>query len=134
MEREILRDLPSNCPSCEASLAVSALACPSCGTEVRGSYDVVSPPELIAMRWDFDDDNVPVPGRELVGYLRVEPTPSSGSVVEVHQLVETPEQAVFMQAAWSSVLGRFRARGVAATSSPSAIRRRRKRDNDRNSA
>jgi DNA-binding transcriptional ArsR family regulator len=104
------------------------------GTEVRGSYDVVSPPELIAMRWDFDDDNVPVPGRELVGYLRVEPTPSSGSVVEVHQLVETPEQAVFMQAAWSSVLGRFRARGVAATSSPSAIRRRRKRDNDRNSA
>ena len=40
------------------------------GTQVRGNYEVVSPPELIAMRWDFDDDETPVPGRQLVGYLR----------------------------------------------------------------
>jgi hypothetical protein len=38
MEQKILRELPSKCPSCEATLAVSALTCPSCGTEVRGSY------------------------------------------------------------------------------------------------
>jgi uncharacterized protein YndB with AHSA1/START domain len=42
------------------------------GTEVRGTYEVVSPPDLIAMRWDFDDDAVPLPGRtSLVAYLRV---------------------------------------------------------------
>ena len=43
------------------------------GTEVRGTYEVVCPPDLIAMRWDLDDDNPPVPGREVTGYLRVRP-------------------------------------------------------------
>ena len=32
------------------------------GTEVRGRYEIVHPPRLIAMRWDFDDHNVPLPG------------------------------------------------------------------------
>src|SRR5918911_688242 len=41
------------------------------GTEVRGRYEFVVPPHLIVMSWDFDDDNVPVPGHPLVGYLRV---------------------------------------------------------------
>src|SRR5947209_1477268 len=32
------------------------------GTEVRGTYELVVPPKLIVMRWDFEDDTVPVPG------------------------------------------------------------------------
>ncbi|MBV8949632.1 MAG: metalloregulator ArsR/SmtB family transcription factor [Actinobacteria bacterium] len=89
------------------------------GTEVRGVYDVVAPPDLIAMRWDFDDDNVPVPGRELVGYLRVRSAPGGHAHVEVHQLVDDPGQARFMEAAWGLVLGRLRA-GVVAASNPAA--------------
>lgn len=44
------------------------------GTEVRGIYEIVCPPELIVMRRDFEDDIVPVPGGEMTGYRRrVEP-------------------------------------------------------------
>jgi uncharacterized protein YndB with AHSA1/START domain/DNA-binding transcriptional ArsR family regulator len=86
------------------------------GTKVRGHYDVVCPPELIVMRWDFDDDNVPVPGNELTGYLRVTPG-GSGAHVEVHQLVDTARQANFMKGAWAMVLGRLKA-GVVDASKP----------------
>jgi DNA-binding transcriptional ArsR family regulator/uncharacterized protein YndB with AHSA1/START domain len=84
------------------------------GTEVRGWYDIVVPPELIVMRWDFDDGNVPVPGRPMTGYLRVF-AERRGSRVEVQQLVETREQAMFMRTAWGLVLGRLKT-GVAAAS------------------
>jgi DNA-binding transcriptional ArsR family regulator/uncharacterized protein YndB with AHSA1/START domain len=97
------------------------------GTEVRGEYEVVCAPKLIAMRWDFEDDNVPIPGRELVGYLRLEPHTSGGTHVEVHQLVENQRQAEFMDVAWALVLGRLRA-GVVAASDPSVampVRRQR---------
>jgi DNA-binding transcriptional ArsR family regulator/uncharacterized protein YndB with AHSA1/START domain len=77
------------------------------GTRVRGRYEVVAPPDLIAMRWDFDDDAVPVPGRELVGYLRFEPLPD-GCRIEVHQRAADATQAEFLSAAWSMVLGRLR--------------------------
>ena len=76
------------------------------GTQVRGTYEVISPPDLIAMRWDFDDGTVPIPGRELVAYLRVHPT-RRGSRVEVHQLAADDQQASFLRVAWSVVLGRF---------------------------
>jgi uncharacterized protein YndB with AHSA1/START domain/DNA-binding transcriptional ArsR family regulator len=76
------------------------------GTEVRGRYQHVLPPHLIVMSWDFDDDNVPVPGRPLTGYLRINADPP-GSRVEVHQLVDTDQQARFMQVAWGMVLGRL---------------------------
>jgi DNA-binding transcriptional ArsR family regulator len=89
------------------------------GTRVRGRYDVVSPPDLIAFRWDFEDDNVPVPGREMPGYLRFHPTDGRGSRVEVHQLVEGAAQADFMEVAWTMVLGRCKA-GVVAASDPTA--------------
>lgn len=49
------------------------------GTEVRVRYKLVIPPELIVMSWDFDDDNVPVPGREMTGDLWVRPREASGS-------------------------------------------------------
>lgn len=87
------------------------------GTEVRGRYTLVVPPELIVMSWDFDDDNVPLPGREMTGYLWVRPRAGGGSRVQVHQLVEGEEQAQFMEVAWASVLGRLRA-GVVAASDP----------------
>ena len=58
------------------------------GTEVRGRYEIVVPPQLIVMSWDFDDGNIPVPGQPLTGYLRVYPQ-GDGSRVVVHQVVST---------------------------------------------
>jgi DNA-binding transcriptional ArsR family regulator len=87
------------------------------GSEVRGTYEVVSPPDLIVMRWDLDDDGPPVPGQELTGYLRVRPRKPRGAHVEVHQLVADARQAQLMEAAWRTVLGRLKA-GVAAASKP----------------
>lgn len=77
------------------------------GTRVRGRYEVLSPPHLIAMRWDFDDDLTPVPGRQLVGYLRFLPL-DGGCRVEVHQQARDAEQAEYLTAAWSTVLGRLK--------------------------
>jgi len=87
------------------------------GTEVRGRYTLVVPPSLIVMSWDFDDDNVPVPGREMTGYLWIQGRDGGGSRVEVHQLVEDEYQARFMKIAWAGVLGRLR-EGVVAASDP----------------
>jgi DNA-binding transcriptional ArsR family regulator len=89
------------------------------GTEVRGRYELVVPPELIVMSWDFEDGNVPVPGRPLTGYLRVFAVARRRARVEMHQLVESAEQAEYMEAAWGMVLGRFK-RGVVAASKASA--------------
>lgn len=77
------------------------------GTRVRGRYEVVAPPDLIAMRWDFDDRMTPVPGRQVVGYLRIFPL-GHGCRVEVHQCAADPEQAEFLTTAWQMVLGRFK--------------------------
>ena len=87
------------------------------GTEVRGRYTLVIPPVLIVLTWDFDDDNVPVPGREMTGYLWVQTREGGGSHVEVHQLVDDGDQAQFMEVAWTLVLGRLR-EGVVAASNP----------------
>ena len=92
------------------------------GTEVRGHYEFVFPPQLIVMSWDFDDGNVPVPGQPLTGYLRVHPD-RDGSRVVVHQLVDTPDQAAFMEVAWAMVLGRLKANIVAAVAGPAPPRR-----------
>lgn len=86
------------------------------GTQVRGWFEVVCPPELIAIRWDFEDGNIPVPGGEMTGYIRIQAR-DRGSRVEVHQLVDTLRQAEFMEAAWTLVLGRFKA-GVARALDP----------------
>ena len=68
------------------------------------------------MRWDFEDDHIPVPGGEMTGYLRIQPQ-DHGSHVEVHQLADTPAQARFMEGAWAIVLGRLKA-GVARACDP----------------
>jgi DNA-binding transcriptional ArsR family regulator/uncharacterized protein YndB with AHSA1/START domain len=104
------------------------------GTSVRGRYEIICPPELIAMRWDFEDNNLPVPGGELTAYLRVQATPGGGAHVEVHQLVETSAQAEFMQGAWAAVLGLL-ATGVARASDPAAtVEPRQQRPKRRGSA
>jgi uncharacterized protein YndB with AHSA1/START domain len=76
------------------------------GTRVRGTYDVVVPPSFIVMRWDFEDDNVPVPGEERTAYLRITAV-ALGSRVSVDQLVADEREAEFMTVAWRMVLGRF---------------------------
>ena len=76
------------------------------GTEVRGHYDVIAEPNLIAMTWDFNDDTVPIPGRQLTAYLRITPD-ERGTHVEVHQLADNDMQASFLSTAWEMVLGRF---------------------------
>jgi uncharacterized protein YndB with AHSA1/START domain len=78
---------------------------------------VVAPPELIAMRWDFDDEVTPVPGRQVVGYLRFF-SEDAGCRVEVHQCAADPEQAQFLTAAWQMVLGRFTAYAGSGPQSP----------------
>jgi DNA-binding transcriptional ArsR family regulator len=80
------------------------------GTQVRGRYDLVVAPELVAMTWDFDDE-VPIPGAEHRAYARFTTTGAGGCHVRVDQLVDTPEQAAFMRRAWGFVLGRL-AEGV----------------------
>lgn len=94
------------------------------GTRIRGAYDYVLPPSLIALRWDFDDDNIPVPGSEMIGYMRFEHA-GAGCRIEVHQLVDTPEHADFMQVAWSMVLGRAKLGIEAMEAAPRAPRRKR---------
>ncbi len=104
------------------------------GTSVRGRYELVCPPALVVMRWDFEDDNVPVPGGEMTGYLRVNPSTSTagGARVEVHQLVDTPEQAAFMEVAWRMVLGRLK-EGVAGACGPGTMSVRPRRPKRRGS-
>lgn len=80
------------------------------GTEVRGRYEVVVPPNLIAMRWDFDDQALPVPGAEQTAYLRFSEAPN-GTHVEAQQWAQTDQQARFLADAWRMVLGRFAAYG-----------------------
>jgi DNA-binding transcriptional ArsR family regulator len=77
------------------------------GTRVRGTYDVVVPPALIAMRWDFEDDNIPVPGDERIAYLRITGS-DGGSRAELHQIVADEREADFMKVAWGMVLGRLK--------------------------
>lgn len=84
------------------------------GTRVHGVYEHVDAPDLIALRWDFEDDDIPIPGGEQIGYLRFA-TIASGCRVEVHQLLDRPEHAEFMEAAWTLVLGRLKAGVVAAS-------------------
>jgi DNA-binding transcriptional ArsR family regulator/uncharacterized protein YndB with AHSA1/START domain len=93
------------------------------GTQIRGRYQLVHPPELIVMRWDFEDDNVPIPGVEYLGYLQVQAV-DHGSRVEVHQMVDTAAQADFMELAWTTVLGRFKAGANALVAGGAPARRR----------
>ena len=90
------------------------------GLRVRGTYEIVSTPSLIALRWDSDLDQVPVPGSGLDAYLRFAELPG-GARVEVHQLVDNADQAGFMENAWSTVFGRLREGLLAALEHPDTM-------------
>ena len=80
------------------------------GLTVRGTYDLVSEPNLIVMTWDFDE-TIPAPGAARRAYLNITPH-EAGCHLEVHQLVTSNEQAAFMERAWRFVLGSFAANAV----------------------
>ena len=96
------------------------------GTQIVGVYEIVVAPSLIALRWDFEDDNIPIPGGGMIGYMRFSEA-GQGCRVEVHQLIESPEHAEFVESAWSMVLGRLKAGVVAASDvgAPATARARR---------
>lgn len=96
------------------------------GTTVRGTYDLVLPPSLIAIRWDFEDDNIPLPGSALPGYIRFDAR-GAGTRVEVQQIVDTVDQAAFMQSAWGLVLGRLQSGVMAASSGTARVEPRARR-------
>lgn len=77
------------------------------GLRVRGTYDYVLEPSLIVMRWDFEADQVPVPGEGQRAYLEFTPR-RSGCHLELHQLVRSVGQARYMERAWGMMLARFR--------------------------
>ena len=103
------------------------------GTRVEGVYEHVVEPHLIALRWDFDDDNIPIPGGEMVGYVRFAAI-ERGCHVEIHQLVDAAEHAEFLEAAWGFVLGRLKAGVVAASTLDAPAARRPRRPKQRRSA
>lgn len=94
------------------------------GTRVRGRYEVSVPPTLIAMRWDFEDDALPIPGAERAAYLRFSDA-AGGTHVEVQQWLDTAEQANFLTGAWQMVLGRFAAHAAGNKQSPRPTRPKR---------
>jgi hypothetical protein len=50
----VVPKLPKQCPACSASLVISRLTCPNCGTEVTGSF----PPDLFSRLAPNDFDFV----------------------------------------------------------------------------
>jgi DNA-binding transcriptional ArsR family regulator/uncharacterized protein YndB with AHSA1/START domain len=97
------------------------------GTQIRGHYDVVARPDLIAMTWDFEDDAVPLPGHQLVAYLRVIDRGRDGCTVTVQQPVDDEAHVAFLTTAWSLVLGRFSTAHATAGRTRRQRPRRRKR-------
>ena len=103
------------------------------GTRVEGVYEVVDEPNLIALRWDFEDHNIPIPGAGMIGYMRFSPG-ERGCHVEVHQLLDSAEHAEFIEAAWTLVLGRLKTGVVAASNRRAPATPRARRPKQRRSA
>ncbi len=76
------------------------------GTRVRGTLEVLAPGVLIAMHWDFQDGDLPLPGGVYRATLAITPC-AAGARLEVVQVVSGADQAAYMQRAWRFVLGRF---------------------------
>ena len=77
------------------------------GLRVRGTYDYIVEPSLIVMNWDFEADQVPVPGAGRRAYLEITPR-VGGCHLELHQLVGSEKEANYMERAWGGMLARFR--------------------------
>ncbi len=90
------------------------------GTQVRGTYDLVNEPSLIAMHWDFDDGTIPVPGAGHRALLVVWPGDTARDCrVELHQYADDPERLHRLERAWRLVLDRF-AEGISRALDPTA--------------
>jgi ArsR family transcriptional regulator, arsenate/arsenite/antimonite-responsive transcriptional repressor len=76
------------------------------GLVVRGTYEVVVRPRLIAMLWDFSPFEVPVPGSQLPAWLRFEPCPA-GCRLTLYQPAPDDRAAGRLARIWSVVFGRF---------------------------
>ena len=77
------------------------------GLRVRGTYDHIIEPSLIVMTWDFEAEQVPVPGAGQRAFLEISAHPN-GCRVELHQLVGSETEARYMERAWGVMLARFR--------------------------
>ncbi len=100
------------------------------GTVIRGRLVHIVEPTFVTMLWDFDDDNVPVPGGEMYAYTHFLPS-EDGCRVEVHQLADTAAHAEFLEVAWGLVLGRAKQGLVDALDPGRPIRRRSPRPKSR---
>jgi DNA-binding transcriptional ArsR family regulator/uncharacterized protein YndB with AHSA1/START domain len=77
------------------------------GLEVRGTYLHTVEPSLIVMSWDFEANDVPLPGAESRAYLDITAA-GGGCHLELTQLVRSAQHAAYMERAWGLILGRFR--------------------------
>lgn len=98
------------------------------GLEVRGRYLHAIEETLIVMSWDFEANDVPLPGAENRAYLEISHR-KRGCHLELTQLVRSAEHAAYMQRAWGLILGRFRDHVTAAlnTETPMPPRPKRQR-------
>ena len=86
-------------------------------------------PTSVVLRSAIDGGIVPALGQPLTGYLRVHPD-GNGSRVVV-KLVNTSDQAAFMEGAWAMVLGRRKANVVHAIAGPAPPQRPHRRKESR---
>lgn len=77
------------------------------GQEVRGVYLHACAPSLIVMAWDFNFEDVPLPGNLLRAHLLLTETANHACRMEVTQFIASPDQAQYMTLAWKYVLGCF---------------------------
>ncbi len=77
------------------------------GQVVRGTYVYTSAPTLIVMEWDFQFNEIPIPGELRRAHLIFIPISGGGCRLEVTQFITDPGQASYMVSAWRYVLGSF---------------------------
>jgi DNA-binding transcriptional ArsR family regulator/uncharacterized protein YndB with AHSA1/START domain len=98
------------------------------GLEVRGTYLHTVEPSLIVMSWDFEANDVPLPGAEDRAYLVISAR-KRGCHLELTQLTRSAEHAAYVQRAWGLILGRFRDHVTSALDprTPLSMRQKRRR-------
>jgi DNA-binding transcriptional ArsR family regulator/uncharacterized protein YndB with AHSA1/START domain len=98
------------------------------GLEVRGTYEHKIAPSLIVMAWDFEANDIPLPGADNRAYLEISAR-KRGCHLQLTQLARSAEHAAYMERAWGLILGRFRdhVKTALKTDVPMAMRPRRQR-------
>jgi DNA-binding transcriptional ArsR family regulator/uncharacterized protein YndB with AHSA1/START domain len=92
------------------------------GAVIRGVYEAVVPPRVLVFRWDFDEDQIPIPSADL-GPTFVLFTPAgAASQVNVTQVVHSADAASFLATVWPETLERLRTSVTSPSQSPGARR------------